>query len=283
MPPPRKLSWRRVHAGLLAIDVATVSLGLLTSYALRYHGINGLQLGHRLPGFNYGILALIGVGWLAALWAFGLYRRANLVSGIDEYRRVANAGLVTVVTIVIVVYLTISADVSRGFVGLALPLVTALVWSGRFGARRLIYRAATRGRFLNRVLIVGANRQAIAVADQLRSSPAASCDVVGFLSEYVPVGAPVTGDLKVLGEPMELETAGALAGANKAVVVETGLSWESLRYLVTLMHLRGGIDIALVPGLFDLHATAMTAHDLGPIMTLVPQPSKIVGFEAVVK
>lgn len=283
MPPAKKLSWRRVQVGVLAGDVVMVGLGLFASYVLRYHGIYRLPLGHPLPGFHYGILVLIGVGWLAALLAFGLYRRANLVSGIDEYRRVANAGLVTVLTIVIVVYLTISADVSRGFIALALVLVTGLVWAGRFSARRLIYRAATRGRFLDRVLVVGANRQAIAVADQLRSSPAASCDVVGFVSDYVPVGTTVAGDLKVLGEPMELETVAARAGANKAVVVEIGLSWESLRYLVTLMHLRGGMQIALVPGLFDLHATAMTAHNLGPIMTLVPEPSRIVGFEAAVK
>jgi lipopolysaccharide/colanic/teichoic acid biosynthesis glycosyltransferase len=162
-------------------------------------------------------------------------------------------------------------------------VVAFLVCVGRFLARRIIYAAAGRGWFLDRVLVVGTNRQAIAVAQQLSQNRAASTEVVGFLSEYLPVGAQVKNGLRVLGEPLQLEEVGARVGATRAVVLESGLSWESLQGLVRSLHGPGRPQLTLIPGIFDLHATAMEPHRLGPVMGLTPLTSRIVGRDAILK
>jgi lipopolysaccharide/colanic/teichoic acid biosynthesis glycosyltransferase len=49
------------------------------------------------------------------------------------------------------------------------------------------------------------------------------------------------------------------------------------------MHGRDRLTISLVPGIFDLHSTAMEAHQLGSVLTLDAQPSRIVGVDAALK
>jgi lipopolysaccharide/colanic/teichoic acid biosynthesis glycosyltransferase len=49
------------------------------------------------------------------------------------------------------------------------------------------------------------------------------------------------------------------------------------------MHRRGLLTVSLIPGIFDLHSTAMEAHQLGSVLTLDALPSRIVGVDAAVK
>jgi len=94
-----------------------------------------------------------------------------------------------VLLVIAVAYLTSFPAVSRGFVLLSLGLVTFGVCLGRFGARRVIYRAASRGRYLETAVVVGVNHQAIDVARQLNQNPSTSTRVIGFLSDYRPKGS----------------------------------------------------------------------------------------------
>jgi undecaprenyl-phosphate galactose phosphotransferase len=277
------LSWSRVVALLVATDCITVLLGLVSAYWLRFdaHWLIGLEpRDPTLPALSFVPLLPL---WIAAFMVFGLYQRRNLVSGLREYRDVLEASTAVVLIVVVMTYLIQVVALSRGFVVLALGGVTFAVWVGRFSVRRFIYRVASRGMPLDRILIVGANRQAVAIATLItRSRSAASC-VTGFLSEYVSVGQLVSGELRVLGEPLQLSKVASEVGATRAVVVESGLSWESLQEVVRNMHRRDSISVSLVTGLFDLHATPMTPSQLGPVLTLSPHPARVVGMEAVFK
>jgi lipopolysaccharide/colanic/teichoic acid biosynthesis glycosyltransferase len=268
---------------MLLIDACAVLAGLRIAYLLRYQGVLPRNVARPIVPFPAGDLWFMAAAWMVVFVAFGLHHRDNTVSGVDEYRRVATAGLVTILTLIVLAFLSIRADIARGFLLVALVAVTSLCWVGRFVVRRAIYLLAGRGRHLDRLLIIGANRQAMAVADQLRRSRAASSEVLGFLSEYVPIGTRVFEELDILGEPLDAEELAEQLGANKIVIVESGLSWESLRHLVTLMHSHTELRLAMVPGLFDMHATAMTPHQIGPVLTLVPAPSRVIGLDAVLK
>jgi lipopolysaccharide/colanic/teichoic acid biosynthesis glycosyltransferase len=107
--------------------------------------------------------------------------------------------------------------------------------------------------------------------------------VIGFLSEYMPKGTLVMGARRVLGEPMDLARIAEQHGVTRALVVESGLSWESLQAMVRAMHRSNGVAINLIPGLFDLHATPMSPQQLGPVLALAPHPTRIVGLDAAMK
>jgi lipopolysaccharide/colanic/teichoic acid biosynthesis glycosyltransferase len=283
MPRRSLLPWRLVVALLIASDFVLVLLGLTFAYALRFHASWLIALEPRMSTISLLALVPLAVVWLGLFGAIGLYRKRNLVSGLSEYQRVWGSGALAVLAVIVFLYLETRPYVSRGFIFLSLVVVAFLVCLGRFLVRRLIYAAANRGWFLDRVLVVGTNRQAIAVAQQLSRNLSASSEVVGFLSEYLPIGAEVTNGLRVLGEPLQLEEVGARIGATSAVVLESGLSWESLQGLVRSLHGPGRPQVTLIPGMFDLHATPMEPHRLGPVMGLRPLPSRIVGQDAVFK
>jgi FlaA1/EpsC-like NDP-sugar epimerase len=283
MPQPRLLRWNRVATLLVATDCVAVTIGLASAYWLRFSAEWLIGLEPREPTLPpFSIAALVPL-WIATFAVTGLYQRSNLVSGLAEYRNVLGASAAVVLGIIVLTYLVQVVALSRGFVILAFGGVSAAVWLSRFSVRRLIYAAAARGRPLDRVLIVGANTQAVAIAALLNRSSSASSQVVGFLSEYVPVGQVVGDEIRVLGEPLQLHAVAKEVGATKAVVVESGLSWESLQEVVRHMHRRDPIDICLIPGLFDLHATPIEAVQLGPILALSPQPYRISGLEAGLK
>jgi lipopolysaccharide/colanic/teichoic acid biosynthesis glycosyltransferase len=258
-------------------------IGLGSAYWLRFSAAWLVGLEPRdstLPAFSVATLVPL---WIAAFAVAGLYQRSNLVSGLREYRNVLGASAGVVLGMVVLTYLVQVVALSRGFVLLAFGGVTVAVWLSRFSVRRLIYAAGVRGRPLDLVLIVGANAQALAIATLLNRSSSAASRVVGFLSEYVAVGQVVGDGVRVLGEPLQLHQVAKEVGATRAVIVEAGLSWESLQDVVRHMHRRNSIDICLIPGLFDLHATPMAAVQLGPVLALSPQPSRIVGLEAGLK
>jgi lipopolysaccharide/colanic/teichoic acid biosynthesis glycosyltransferase len=263
-------------------DAAVIAAGLLLAYAFRFDNALGI-LEPRSPTLPSSWLIALSAAWLLGLWANGLYRRANLVSGIGEYRRVLTAGMVVTLSVIAAAYLSADIAISRGFLLGAALVIVVLVGAWRFIARRFVYAAARRGRRLDTALIVGSNRQAATVAEDLLANPAASCHVAGFLSDYLPRGTEVVPGLRVLGEPLELHEVATSTGATRALVIESGLSWESLHGIVRQMHGRGRLIISLVPGIFDLHSTAMEAHQLGSVLTLDAQPSRIVGVDAALK
>jgi lipopolysaccharide/colanic/teichoic acid biosynthesis glycosyltransferase len=280
MPPPRRLSWGSV-LGLLALsDVLTTTSAVALAYWLRFHWSSIAGLEPRVPNFPVWMMLPFGVAFLLAFTLIGVYRRENVVSGLDEYGRIFAAGGMAVLIVIVVSYLTTFVAVSRGFLLLSLGLVTLSVCLGRFAVRRAIYRAARHGRCLETAVIVGVNSESIRVAHQLSRNSSASITVAGFLSDFRPKGSHVVDGLTVLGDPSDIESVARGVGANRAVVVESGLAWESLRAIVMVMHRQRHFAISLVPGMFELHATPMQSVHLGPVMTLSPHRSRIVGFDA---
>ena len=270
-------------AVLVAVDSLAVTAGLLLAYWLRFSAswLTGLEA--RSPTVEPWIVLPLGAAFLAAMAMAGLYQRRNTVSGLGEYKLIATASTITVLVVIVLAYLHTQPYISRGFLFASLALVALLVASARFCVRRVLYAAASRGWYLNRVLIVGTDRQAVTVAHELTDSRSASSEVLGFLSDFVPVGTAVGGKWRVLGEPLQLDQVASDLTVNHALVVHSGLSWESLRGLVQQMHRRSSFEISLIPSLYDLHSTSIEPRHLGPVLALAPRPGRIDGMEAVLK
>lgn len=228
------------------------------------------------------LFAISGL-WLAVFATCGLYRRRNLVSGLREYQQVLTGSAATILLVIVVAFAWTKPYVSRGFLILALCTVVFFDSFARFIIRRCIRVASSHGWYLDRVLIVGNGRQAVALARQLQATSVAAAEVLGFLSEYERVGVVVSGPLRVLGEPLDLSAIAGATGATRAIIVESALSWESLHGLVQMMYGRSPVPMSLVPGLFDLHTTPMAPQLLGSVLTFAPRPLRIEGLEAVIK
>ena len=275
------LSWAPVRLFLTLFDFVAIVLALEIPYVARY------SLGWKLSGDASGFDPVVAVLCLAVTLLiyriFDLYSMQLVGSGLNEYRAIVVNTTFAFAAIVIFSYIDQDIRISRAFLLMFWLSAIFLVGTDRFLARRVVRRwSALRGG-LRRVLVVGANEQGIQIAKEVASNPAACSVVLGFLSEYRPVGSSSIGHLKILGEPMELYEVAKRERATHAIVVESSLSWESLRFIVRSMHASRTPQVLLAPGLFDVAATPLQPTQLGRALLLAPRATRIIGFEALFK
>src|SRR5579859_1588042 len=274
-----RLRW---HALLALIDGLAVLDGLLIARGLRYseHQLPGLVAAPRFPIAWVPLLVTL---WLLALALARSHDPNHLIAGHQMYRRIFFADSLALGALVVYTYFRETPNISRGFLLFAWILVLAFLCGARWVVRQGIYRRAARGERLNRVLVVGANRHGLAIAEQLTRSRSASSHVVGFLDDFHPIGRELLPGLRVLGEPMQLFAVARAAGASHAVVVESGISWESHQWLVRHGDRSDSVRVMMAPGLYDLSTTRMELGQLGPVLLIKPGSTAITGLEATLK
>jgi len=271
-----------VSLGLL--DTLTLSLALALAFYLRiasgilpYYGSVDALAYLRL------VLPFLPV-WILICALFRLYDPDYLLGGPQEYAQVVKACTFGVVGLIVVSFYERSALFSRGWLLLSWGLAIVLVGGARFLFRRVIFRLRRRGLFTTRTLIVGANQQARAIAEQLGTSGASGVEVVGFVDDYLPRRSKVVGDLRVLGSPTELPRLVQETGASQLIVVPAALAWESFQEIMQkATSTPDNLDIKLSPGFYEIITTGVkvTHKAFVPLLTL--EKVRITGIDALLK
>jgi exopolysaccharide biosynthesis polyprenyl glycosylphosphotransferase len=235
---------------VVVIDVLVVTVAVMLGYLARFQG-------DRAPGTTVPYVP-VGIG-LVALWGLVLawnrcYDDRILGYGADEYRRVVGGSLKLAGGVAIISYLA-DFQVSRGFLGIAFVIGTALLPTGRWVMRRSLHKDRYREKgWSRRVLVVGDASHVLELAHQLRREWYAGYRVVGAcipdaLIAPVPQhldGVPVVGSFRNV-----LEAAAAVSADTVAVTGSTELTGKRLRRLGWQME-GTGIDLVLAPSLTDV-------------------------------
>jgi lipopolysaccharide/colanic/teichoic acid biosynthesis glycosyltransferase len=266
----------------LAVDLTAIFGGLYVARGLRVSTAGFLGLFSIRPLIRFEFLLILAAIWMLSLAAFRLYMRDYCVAGVEEYRRIVLASFAALFAGGALAF-AIEEPLSRGFLVFGWLLVTVALSVGRFAIRRFVYRRARDGHRLDRVLIVGASKQGLAMARRLQENPTASTHVCGFLDEYRPVGAQIGESFQILGEPLDLWRVAAQCGATRAILIQSALTWESQYALIQRMHRRSDLKLLLAPGMLDLNATPLEMRQLGPVLLAAPRRARIVGVDAVIK
>lgn len=283
LPSPRG-QWLLLVSVLLLVDALATWTGLTLAYALRLS--SGLLDYHATWDAGvYRALALVAVPmWVLWSAVVGLYRRDNLLGGMSEYRKVLDACTGGVMQLILVSFLWRDlALMSRGWLVLSWGLSVLLMLAGRFTVRRLAYRMRRSGWFRQRVLMVGANEQGVAIAEQWHRSRSSGMDVVGFLDDFKPVGTPVLNGTSVIGRPTALDEVAAQTRASEVVVVAGAIAWETFEEIVARAATPRGYVLRVSPGFYETLATgvAVTNKTFVPLFSI--DRSRLVGLEAVAK
>jgi lipopolysaccharide/colanic/teichoic acid biosynthesis glycosyltransferase len=272
---------RRLRWYAIGIDIVAVTTALLAARLIRNSDqVPALITVPQIPSETIFWLVLV---WFVALPLAGAYDRNVTLAGFELYRRIFVADSFALIIVVAVTYFREQTYISRGFLLFAWLLVLLFVSLGRLTLRQHIYGLAARGHRLNRVIMVGANRHGVAIAEQLVQARSASTTVIGFLDDFRPLGSEILPGIRVIGDPMKLLDIAAEKNATHAVVVESGISWESHQWLVTHPAPRGALVTLMAPGLFDLTATKVDLRQLGSVPLLLPRSAAISGLDAVLK
>jgi len=297
---PKLSVWQWFRATLVVADAALLALAFEVAAQLR--GASDALPTEMLPAavafdpLRYNLAALTVIpGILVLFWLLRAYAPQYLLGGPEEYARVVSGCTYAVVLVVAASYLYGSLPlVSRGWLLLFWIFAIVLVCAGRFVLRRVAYALRGRGWFVQRALIVGANEQGLAIAEQLHGPTSQGIEVVGFLDDYLTAGDWVSavhpgqrpdsaGRFRVFGHAREVQQVTALFHCDLLIVVPGALSWESQQYLAQLGAAPlDNLEVRLAPTHYDLTAGRVEPAPLGYIPLVRVQHARITGVEAVV-
>jgi exopolysaccharide biosynthesis polyprenyl glycosylphosphotransferase len=247
------VGWYPRYATLLRVtDLFMISTALTLSYLLKFGGeasvwVNGTYLPYWLAA------TLIGVLWVSALGLRESRSRRVLGAGVEEYTRVLNASIGVFGVIAIAAYST-QAELSRIFFLTALPLGTAMLFTGRMAARHLLTRTRTEGGATTPCVVVGPPAEVMEAVHDLRLNPR-----VG----YTPCAVALTGEAAIDDEvAMNLGAVEVFAFSNlqdrlkdlptpSAVVVADGVSRQTIRQLAWSLE-NCSVELMLVSRLTDV-------------------------------
>jgi lipopolysaccharide/colanic/teichoic acid biosynthesis glycosyltransferase len=278
--------WTLFLSALVLGDAIVVATSLSLAFVLRVtSGIILYTAPYQVSA--YAVLTAISVVlWLGMFASDGLYKRDNLLGGSLEYQQVIKACTTGVVVLIILSFLShdlVDMVVSRSWLLLSWALTSFLVIGERFAARRIVYTLRRRGWFTERVLIVGANDQGVAMAEQWLDSKTSGMHVIGFVDDFKLVDTVVTSGLKVVGHPTSLAELVEKYKANEVVIVPSAVAWETFEEIIEQNTKPKNYHLRLSPGFYGLLSTsvAVTNKTFVPLFTI--NEARIVGVDAHLK
>jgi len=280
----RRPTWQLLTLGLLVADAAALAVAFALSYLIRFKA--GLPLletpAHDLSFYSTVAFASIPA-WLAIFGLFRLYDRHHLFAGFGEYVRIVNAVTCGIMATIAISFLDQALFISRGWLGLVFVLSICTVGAQRFSVRRALRALRLHGYFVSRTLIVGANDEGRALADQFGKEPACGFQVVGFVDNARPVGSTVQGDLQVVGRLGNLQDVVHSWEATEVVVAMTAVRRDELLELYRSLGNATDVEIRLSSGLYEVLTTGVRVQEVAYVPLVTPQRTRITGVDAFLK
>jgi exopolysaccharide biosynthesis polyprenyl glycosylphosphotransferase len=236
------------------------------------------------PSFYLSVILFMIPVFLLIFAVFGLYNEQHLLGGFQEYSKVVNACTTGMMAVIALSFFErAQPDVSRGWLVVSWLLITCLVGLGRFSTRRAVYQMRRMGRFSIPVLIVGANEEAVAVAQQLQSTPTSGVKVLGFVDDISPPATELLEGARVLGPVESLAHWIEKLAAAEIVVATTGITRDQLLEIFRSFGTTNNIDIRLSSGLFEILTTKVRVKETGCVPLLSLDKVRITGWDRFLK
>jgi exopolysaccharide biosynthesis polyprenyl glycosylphosphotransferase len=271
--------WERRYVGrLAAVDFAAGLSAGFAAFGIRFARFDEMTGPYLLASL------LLPVGWMLALLANRAYESRFLFVGNEEYRRVLNAGIGLTAVVAVASY-GANAEFARGYVLLALPLVTITGLAGRYMLRVRLFVLRKRGECMRRVVVLGYERPVASLCVQLSRERYHGMAVVGAL---LPPGHPQTGGPAELTVPV-YGTFDDIADAVRAARADTvavlpcpEMDSAALRRLSWELE-RTGTDLVVASALLDVAGPRTSIRPVDGLPMLHVDRAELTGARRLVK
>jgi exopolysaccharide biosynthesis polyprenyl glycosylphosphotransferase len=276
---------RFVHLLLLVTDIAAILSGFGVAYFLRFKADFWFFYDpvHPVTTFYQQLIVVLIPAWLIIFAASKLYDFHFLFGGTQEYARAFNACTTGMMLIIVASFVYPDLVVARGWLLISWLVTTLTVGMGRFAVRRVVYRLRRKGRFLTATIIVGADEEGQAIAEQITSNLTSGVWLAGFIDDNLPKGTEVLRGLRVLGTT---STARALVynlDVQELVVSSSALSREKLLELFRTFGNSDNVNVRLSSGLFEIMTTGLRVKEIGHVPLLSLNQMRLTGADVVLK
>ncbi|MEV0380636.1 sugar transferase [Nonomuraea sp. NPDC050643] len=273
---PRTPSWVRSYR-LRAVlgDLCGAWLGAGAAFFVRFGGLTPYVLPYLL------VSLALPVVWCCAVALNRAYEPRMLGVGSEEFRRVMQAGVALIAGTAIGSYVT-KTDVARGYVVLALPLVTLFTLFFRYALRRALYRRRASGACMRRVVAVGHPASIAELVRLFRKERYHGMEVVaaclpggaaGASISEVPVGGDLS-DVPIVVDHYRADTVAVLACPE--------MDGQALRRLAWRLE-RTHTELVVAPALMDVAGPRTTIRPAAGLPLLHVEHPELTGARQLVK
>ncbi len=217
------------------------------------------------PLFYPSLAAVLVPLFILVLVVFNLYDLHRILGGVSEYKRILNACTIGTMVVVLATFFVPPFVVSRFFVLMAWIVSFLLLSLNRFVLRRAVYWLRARGYLLVPSVIVGTNREALTLAEDLADWRQSGLRIAGFVATDKGFDRSVLGGQPVLGMVNEIRKVIARYGIEDLVVSITALNRRELLRLCEEVNELPNVHLRLSTGLYELLTTKVQVLTLGSV------------------
>jgi exopolysaccharide biosynthesis polyprenyl glycosylphosphotransferase len=285
----------------VAIDVLLIGLGFWLAYLLRYEFevggnvepdmiINGVFTpGDYRPFAKFLPILIMLVTILVVTCAVrGLYRLPRWTSLLDEAMLIISSALLGFSALIVVVFYYRTLYFSRLIFLFAFVLVVGLLILWRIAWHGTVSWMRARGRWVERVLVVGAGPAGERVMSALISQPALGYTLAGFVED-----APLAPDWAIatqravvrpeqLGGCHDLPEVIRNEAIDEVIITLPSTAHDQLYWVIEQCR-ACRVGFTLVPDLFELSLDRVTIHSLNGLPLIATQDGGLHGPNAAIK
>ncbi len=265
-------------------DLCFLLLSFALSYMARFWtGWRLFEEGTINPSLYSQIVIFFIPLYLLLFYLYGLYNPSNLLGGTTEYERLFNSATLGLIILTFLSFIVPDIILARGWVLLAWALQISLGIISRFCVRRFVYAQRRQGRFLDRTLIVGANPEGLAVAEQLHQAKTSGAKIIGFIDDYLNIGSEPVPGLPVLGNSVAFSSLVDMQDIDVVIIANTSITRERLLSIYGSLDALANVEVRLASGVFELLTTGVRVREEGCVPLVVLNKTRITGIHYVVK
>jgi exopolysaccharide biosynthesis polyprenyl glycosylphosphotransferase len=270
--------YAKLAFGVALTDALCLDAGLLITHVLRtgVAGITGI-------GPRFALMLIAGPAiWVGIFGSLQLYSLSSL-SPATEFRRIIEASALFIGLGVALFFSPghgILASLSRGWLALAWFLALVLTLVARLQWHKLMGRMRARRQLTYRTLIVGANDEAVRLAEKLETHPHLGFAPVGFVRNGAE---PAAGNgLPFLGTIDDLSGVITESQAECLFIASTAVGPEEMKRISRKLR-QHDLEVRISANLADILASRLTVQPLGDMLALSLRPVRLTGRQAVTK
>ncbi|WP_459802916.1 sugar transferase [Herbidospora sp. RD11066] len=230
----------------------------------------------------YAALSLaLPVLWVVVVGLSRAYEPRFAGVGSEEFRRVARAGAMLTAAVAVGSYVT-KIDVARGYVIIALPLMTVFTLLARYALRRRLHRKRTKLQCMRRVIAVGHKGAVADLVRLVRKERYHGMHIIGAClpddsSSDEEVGVPVLGGFSDV--PIAVDQSGA---DTVAVLACPEFDGSALRRLAWRLE-KSRTDLVVAPALMEVAGPRTTIRPVAGMPLLHVEHPELAGGRRLVK
>ena len=241
---------------------------------------------HRPRAIEVAAFAVVvSLIWVVALSLSHGYEKRYLGTTTEEYRAVFHAAVALFCLVAFASY-AVRADIARNTVTVILPMLLVVGLLARHSLRRSLYRRRTRGRDLERTVVIGDVQSIGRLIREIRRAPSQGMHVVAACVS----GLDTSGDgltsvegVPVFGYPAQAMSTVDLFDA-EVVAVSNHLDMENkaLRRLSWALEERG-VDLVVAPGIVEVAGPRLSIRPVAGVPLLHVERPVMSGARRLVK